>query len=205
MKDVKDAVQAGCRVIQFRDKDKTTRVMIEEAKEMKRLCESDTSLQINDIDVSVSVDKATFLINDRIDVAVAVDADGVHIGQDDIPFDTARVLLGGEKIIGLTVHNVEEALEAERLGADYVGLSPIFATDTKSDAGAACGLEMIQKVREAISIPIVAVGGINMENVEEVIRAGADSAAAISAVLASKNITQSTREIIDLIKKAKTA
>ena len=110
--------------------------MINEASEIKILCRSN----------------AIFLVNDRVDVALAVDADGVHIGQDDMPFALARKLLGDEKIIGLTVHNGEESLEAENIGADYVGLSPIFQTSTKEDAGRACGMEMIKEVRKLMNL-----------------------------------------------------
>ena len=113
--DVENALRAGCNILQYREKHKSTKDMIIEAKHVKQICEG----------------KATFLINDRIDVALAVDADGVHIGKEDMPFKTVRLLLGKDKIIGLTVHNLEEAFEAEKLGVDYIGLAPIFKTDTK--------------------------------------------------------------------------
>ena len=115
--DVENALRAGCNILQYREKHKSTKDMIIEAKHVKQICEG----------------KATFLINDRIDVALAVDADGVHIGKEDMPFETVRLLLGKDKIIGLTVHNLEEAFEAEKLEVDYIGLAPIFKTDTKQD------------------------------------------------------------------------
>ena len=161
--------------------------MIEEASKIKRLCNK----------------KAVFLINDSIDVALAVDADGVHLGQGDMQCKIARKLLGKQKIIGLTAHNAEEAVEAERIGADYIGLSPIFATQTKKDAGKACGTGMIKKIRKKIKIPIVAIGGINKQNVAEVIKSGADSAAAISAVLNSENVYEEVKDFIETIKKSK--
>ena len=117
--DVKAAVNAGCRIIQYREKNKCTKDMLEEAKKIKELCRS----------------KAVFLVNDRIDIALASDADGVHIGREDMPYAAARKKLGYDKIIGMTVHNVSEAEEAQRIGADYIGLSPIFSTSTKKDAG----------------------------------------------------------------------
>ena len=118
--DVKAAIAGGVKIVQYREKEKPTKEMVEEAQKIKELCGDDV----------------IFLVNDRIDIALAVDADGVHLGNDDMPYETARKLLGEDKIIGLTIHNVEEAVEAERLGADYVGVSPIFATTTKPDAAA---------------------------------------------------------------------
>jgi thiamine-phosphate pyrophosphorylase len=120
-----------------------------------------------------------------------------------MPFETARRILGQNKIIGLTVHNDAEAAEAEALGADYVGLSPIFSTATKEDAGEACGIPMIEQTRKAISIPIVAIGGISKENIREVITAGADSAVAISAVLTSGDVYGETRDFINIIRNAR--
>jgi thiamine-phosphate pyrophosphorylase len=142
------------------------------------------------------------LINDRVDVALAVDADGVHLGQDDMQFKVAKRLLG-DKIIGLTVHNVEEAIDAEKTGADYVGLSPIFTTSTKKDAGKACGISMIEKVKSEVNLPIVAIGGINKDNIKEVIKAGADSAVAISAVVCADDVYKEVKEIIKIIKENK--
>lgn len=186
--DVENAVAAGCRIIQYREKTGSTREMILEAAQIKTLCGSE----------------AIFLVNDRVDVALAVDADGVHIGQDDMPIDTARDILGPDKIIGLTVHDVEEAQEAERSGADYVGLSPIFDTSTKKDAGSGIGPESIRDVKDAIGIPIVAIGGINKQNSESVIMGGADSLVAISAVVCSDDVKRETKEFIELIRQTRT-
>lgn len=184
LSDVEGAVVAGCRIVQYREKARSTRDMVLEAAQIKTLCGNE----------------AIFLVNDRIDVALAVDADGVHIGQDDMPIDTARELLGQDKIIGLTVHNVEEALEAEQKGADYVGLGPIFDTSTKKDAGDGIGPQSIRAVKNAIDIPVVAIGGINKQNSESVILGGADSLVAISAVVCSDDVTTETREFIDVIR-----
>jgi len=187
LSDVKEAVEAGCKIVQYREKNRSTREMISEAAEIKRIC----------------IDKAIFLVNDRIDVALAVDADGVHIGQDDMPIETARRLLGKDKIIGLTVHNADEAIEAEKKEADYVGLSPIFDTVTKNDAGDGIGPEKIPEIKNAISIPVVAIGGINKENCESVIRNGADSLVAISAVICSDNVKSEIESFIDIINRIK--
>jgi thiamine-phosphate pyrophosphorylase len=185
--DVKDAVKAGCKIVQYREKNKSTKDMIKEAKELKQLCNG----------------KAIFLINDKIDVSLAIDADGVHIGQKDMDFKIARRLLGDNKIIGLTVHNIEEALEAEKLGLDYIGVAPIFKTDTKKDALEPCGVEMISKIREKVNLPIVAVGGIDKSNIKNVIKAGADSAASIESILGSNDIYSEIKDFIKIIEECK--
>lgn len=187
LSDVSEAVEAGCKIVQYREKNKSIKEMISEAAEIKRICS----------------DRAIFLVNDRIDVALAVDSDGVHIGQEDMPIEIARKLLGEDKIIGLTVHNTDEAIEAEKKGADYVGLSPIFDTATKKDAGKGIGPDRIRDVKNAIRIPVVVIGGINKENSESVIRNGADSLVAISAVLCSDNVKRETKSLIDIIQRVK--
>ena len=187
LSDVKEAVEAGCKIVQYREKNKSTKEMIDEATELRRICS----------------EKAIFLVNDRIDVALAVDADGVHIGQDDMPIETARKLLGADKIIGLTVHNVEEAIEAEISGANYAGLGSIFDTATKKDAGKGIGPASIREVKNAIKIPVVAIGGINKENCIPVVENGADSFVAISAVVCSDDVKRETRKFIDIIQKTK--
>ena len=185
--DVEDALNAGCKIIQYREKNKSTKEMIEEGKHLKKLCYG----------------KAIFLVNDRIDIALATDADGIHIGQEDIPIQIARMLLGKNKIIGLTVHNSQEAIKAEKLGANYIGLAPIFKTGTKEDARNPIGTKMIEIVRKSVSLPIVAVGGINKNNVKEVIESGADSVVSIYAILKSNDIFHEVNEFIEIIKECK--
>ncbi len=163
--------------------------MVEEAFEIKKICSG----------------RAIFLVNDRIDVALAVDSDGVHIGQDDMPIETARKLLGEDKIIGLSVHDRVEAILAEKAGADYVGLGPIFDTATKKDAGEGIGPLKIREVKAAIKIPVVAIGGINKENCESVTQNGADSLVAISAVVCSDDVKRETKYFIDIIRRIKGA
>ncbi len=189
LSDVREAVESGCRIVQYREKDKNTKEMVEEASEIKKICSG----------------RAIFLVNDRIDVALAVDADGVHIGQDDMPIETARKLLSKDKIIGLSVHYREEAILAEKAGADYVGLGPIFDTATKKDAGEGIGPLKIREVKDAIEIPVVAIGGINKENCESVIQNGADSLVAISAVVCSNDVKRETKYFIDIIRRIKKA
>lgn len=185
--DVESALKAGCKIVQYREKNKSTKDMIYEGKQLKQLCNG----------------KAIFLINDRVDISLAVEADGVHIGQEDIPYQTARMLLGKDKIIGLTAHNLEEAIEAEKLGVNYIGLAPIFKTGTKEDVREPIGTRMIEIVRKKVSLPIIAVGGINKNNVKEVIESGADSVVSIYAVLNSNNIYHELTEFIDIIKECK--
>jgi len=132
------------------------------------------------------------IINDRVDVALACGAEGVHLGQDDLPLSAGRALMG-EKIIGISTHNLDQAREAERNGADYIGFGPMFGTATKVTGYEARGLEMLQQIRRAVKLPIVAIGGITEENVREVWQAGADSAAIISDILHADDIANKTR------------
>jgi thiamine-phosphate pyrophosphorylase len=173
MSDVEKAVSAGVRIIQYRNKKAVTRRMYAEALFIKDLCAGTP---------------ARLIINDRVDIALAVDADGVHIGQDDMPYGEARRLLGNEKIIGVTVHDAGEAREAEGRGADYLGVSPIFATGTKADAGAPCGTGVLAEIRRACGIPVVAIGGIDLTNAVAVIDAGADMICAISSVVTKRDV-----------------
>ncbi|MEI8176096.1 MAG: thiamine phosphate synthase [Candidatus Omnitrophota bacterium] len=177
--DVKSALRAGVSVVQYRNKCGTTRQQYDEARKLRVLCKKAGAL---------------FLINDRVDVALAVDADGVHFGNDDMAYEVARKLLGTRKIIGLTVHSVKEARSAQRAGADYLGLSPIFATATKIDAGKPAGVSLIKEVRAVVSLPIVAIGGITLENAPAAVTAGADALCAISAVITKKNAENEIRK-----------
>lgn len=186
LSDAREAIKAGCAIIQYREKNKSKNEFIKEALQIKKICDKNGAI---------------FIVNDDAEAALAIGADGVHLGQGDMGYHAARKLLGS-KIIGLTVHNVREAIEAERIGADYIGLSPIFATSTKKDAGRPCGTKMIAKIRKSVSIPIVAIGGITKQNVAEAIKSGADSAAAISSVLAGDVIAE-VADFIRVIKENK--
>ena len=127
------------------------------------------------------------IVNDRIDVALACDADGVHLGQEDLPLAAGKKLMGA-RLVGISTHDVNQAKEAEQNGADYIGFGPMFGTQTKDTGFTARGVEMLKQVRAAVKIPIVAIGGINEQNVEQVWRAGADSAALISDILGAENV-----------------
>ncbi len=169
--DVKSALAAGVRMVQYRDKEAGTKQLYEEALRLKSVCKG-----------------VIFLINDRLDIALGIGADGVHIGRDDLPYRIARRLLGKKKIIGVTVHSVKEAQEAQRLGADYIGVSPVFTTGTKRDAGKPAGIRLIKEIKRRVSTPIVAIGGIDLSNAKKVIEAGADSLCAISAVVTKPDV-----------------
>jgi len=169
--DVLQAVSCGVEVVQYRNKNAETRPMYEEAVRLREICRD-----------------SIFLINDRVDIALATEADGVHLGQSDMPSLAARKLLGPERIIGVTVHNLAEALQAESIGADYLGVSPIFQTATKLDAGKPAGISLIEEIRARVRIPLIAIGGINHSNASEVVRAGADGLCAISCVVAKENV-----------------
>ena len=127
------------------------------------------------------------IVNDRIDIALACDADGVHLGQEDLPLAAGKKLLDN-KIIGISTHDIAQAREAERNGADYIGFGPMFGTTTKDTGLSARGIDMLKQIRATVKIPIVAIGGINEQNVEQVWQAGADSAAIISDILGAEDI-----------------
>lgn len=176
--DVKNAVACGVTVVQYRDKVSCAEKMYAQALKLKSLC----------------CGRAIFLINDRIDIALATDADGVHLGCDDLSYATARKILGKRKIIGLTVHSLKEAKTAQKLGADYLALSPIFATGTKADAGKPVGVNLIKEIRKHTRLPLIAIGGINLVNAKEVISAGASGLCAISAVVAKPDVKKEIRK-----------
>ena len=186
LSDVKNAVAAGVRVVQYRNKHVDTRQMLEEALKLKKTCKN-----------------ITFLVNDRVDIALASNADGVHLGQYDMPLNVARKILGKKRIIGVTAHNLKEAKQAQKQGADYIGVSPIFATGTKKDAGKPAGIGLIRKIKKHISIPVIAIGGINLQNAKEVIDAGADGLCAISAVVTKKNVKKEIEKFQKLFIKNK--
>jgi len=144
-----------------------------------------------------------FIVNDRVDIAMASGADGVHLGQSDIPVDVARRLMGPDALIGCSVTTVEEAVKAVEDGADYVGVGSIFTTSTKPDATQGLGLSPIYEIKQAVDVPVVAIGGINRGNIQDVIRAGADSAAVVSAVVAQDDVMAAAHELRDLILKVR--
>jgi len=182
------AVLGGADIIQLRDKSISCRELVVVGREIAGITRKAG---------------AVFLVNDRLDVAIACGADGVHLGQDDMRVSNARQLAPPGFIIGVSVGTVGEAEEAEQEGADYVALSPTFSTASKGNAGPGHGLDRLREIRRAVSLPIVAIGGISRQNVQDVIAAGADGIAVISAVVASPDITGAAREIRDIIRESK--
>ena len=176
--------EGGADVIQLRDKARTEKDMMSIA------------LQIGEITRSSGI---MFIINDRLDLALASGADGVHLGHEDLPVPFARRISPKGFIIGASVRTVQDALIAESEGADYLALSPIFDTGTKSDAGPGKGLEKLKEIKSAVSIPVIAIGGIGKNNVRQVMDAGADGVAVISAIVGQKDIVKATAEIRSLV------
>lgn len=184
----RQAALGGADVIQLRDKTCSTLELLRTARDLRSIIRKSGTL---------------FIVNDRLDVAMASGADGVHFGQDDMRVSTARQLAPPGFIIGVSVGTTGEAMEAERDGADYLAISPTFSTASKYDAGPGRGLDRLREIRGAVSIPVIAIGGINRGNVRDVIAAGADGVAVISAVVASPDITVAARELKDLVKECK--
>jgi len=147
--------------------------------------------------------EAVFIVNDHADIAMAVDADGVHLGQDDLPIEVVRKIIGREKVIGISTHSVEQAVNAERAGADYIGFGPMFSTTTKVTE-AVQGIENLKIIRQTITIPIIAIGGINHANAAEVISSGAKGIAVISAILSAYDLQQAASEMIRILAKTGT-
>jgi len=137
-----------------------------------------------------------FIVNDRCDLALAVDADGVHLGQDDLPYADARKVLGPDKVIGLSTHNAAQVKEADKLEPDYIGFGPIFKPGSKLDHDPLVGVAGLRAVRSLTTLPIFAIGGIQAEQTEEVIRAGANGVAVISAILKAIDVRQAVRDFI---------
>jgi thiamine-phosphate pyrophosphorylase len=184
------AVAGGADAIQLRDKSCSSRELIRVARTLREITRRSSTL---------------FIINDRLDVALACGADGVHLGQGDMRTDVARQLAPPGFIIGVSVSTVEEACRAEQEGADYVALSPTFSTGSKPDAGPGHGLTVLREMRQNVSVPVIAIGGINRENIGEVIAAGADGVAVISAVVGAADITAAARDLKNLIARSRTA
>ena len=141
---------------------------------------------------------AVFIVNDHADIALAVDADGVHLGQDDLPVEEARRLLGKDRIIGVSTHSADQARAAQAAAADYIGFGPVFTTKTK-DAGPLQGLENLSNIRKTVSLPVIAIGGITNENIGGVLGAGADGVAVISAILSAPDLREAAREMVGRI------
>ncbi|WP_446898675.1 thiamine phosphate synthase [Clostridium sp. LBM24168] len=179
-KAVEEAILGGVTLVQVREKNASSREFYRIALEVKEITQ---------------YYKIPIIIDDRLDIAQAIDADGVHLGQTDIPLDIARKILGINKIIGISVGNIEEAVEAENGGADYLGIGTIFNTGTKKDIDIPIGIEGLNKIYNSINIPAVAIGGIGQNNFKEVFSTGIDGIAVVSAILGSKDITSAAKQL----------
>lgn len=167
------ALRGGADMIQLRDKAGDLRALLPQARAIQALCRSHG---------------AVFIVNDRLDLALAAGADGVHVGQEDLPAEAARRLLPPGRILGVSTHTREQAEAAQAVGADYIGFGPMFPTGTKATGYAPRGPEGLREIRAAVDLPILAIGGINLENVAEAILAGATAPAVISALVAAPDI-----------------
>lgn len=176
-------LEGGARVIQLRAKELSAKELLEVAKKARTLTRAAT---------------CQLIVNDRADVALAANADGVHLGQEDLPLGAARKLMGKEKLIGISTHDLEQAKEAERGGADYIGFGPIFGSATKETGYAPRGVERLRQICRAVKIPVVAIGGIGEANVAEVWEAGAASAAMISDLMRADDVAEKVRRILAL-------
>lgn len=181
---VKRVLEAGITFIQYREKQRTRREIYDEAIKLRDLTRSYN---------------AVFIINDHADIALAVDADGVHLGQDDLPLREARKIMG-RKIVGISTHSLEQAQAAEAGGADYIGFGPIFHTSTK-DAGAPVGVDILKTIKQNCSIPVVAIGGISLDTAADVMNAGADAVAVATAICKGDDIMQNAKRFCDIIQK----
>ena len=185
---VKAAVQGGVTCVQLREKECSTLDFIEQALEVKDFLKSRG---------------VPLIINDRVDVALAVAADGVHLGQTDMPLKIAQQIVPDSMIIGISAESVEDAIEAQQGGADYLGVSPIYTTPTKTDTAPPLGLQGLQVIRAAVDLPLVGIGGLNRDNSAAVIQNGGDGVAVVSAIVAAEDPMQAANELKQIIDEAK--
>lgn len=178
------AVAGGVSCIQLREKSCGTREFLNEALALQPLLKSRN---------------IPLIINDRLDIALAIEADGVHLGQSDMPIGMARKIAGDSLIIGISAESVDDALRAEQEGADYIGISPVFSTPTKTDIAPPLGLEGVRQIRALVDIPLVGIGGIHSDNAESVLAAGADGIAVVSAIVSAADPAGAAKKLKTLI------
>lgn len=178
---VEEAVKGGVTMVQLREKDCSSREFYELAVRLKQL---------------LRPYRVPLIINDRLDIALACEAEGLHIGQSDMPYSVARKLLGGDKIIGLSVESLQDALDANQLDVDYIGISPVFGTPTKTDTKTPLGIEGVKEIMKVSRHPSVGIGGLNRTNAVEVMNAGANGIAVVSAIMSAANPRQAATELI---------
>jgi len=178
------AIRGGATAVQLRMKEEPARVVLDVARAIGPLCRAAG---------------VAFIVDDRLDVAMLAGADGVHVGQDDLPPTDARALMGPRALIGVSAATVEEALAAERAGADYLGVGAVYGTATKSDAGAPVGLARVTEIRRAVRVPLVGIGGITVENAAAVMQAGANGVAVITAVTLAADMADAVRRLREAV------
>ena len=176
------ALRGGVTLVQYRDKTQESRILYERALKMKSLCDKYN---------------VPMLVDDRADIAFAVGAAGVHVGQSDLPAEVARRMLGADAIIGVSAHNAEEALAAEAAGADYLGCGAVYPTGTKKDTSV-IGVESLKAIRAVTKLPFVGIGGVTLANYRDVLNAGADGAAIVSAILSANDIESTVQKFVQL-------
>ncbi len=185
---VKAAVQGGVTCVQLREKDCSTLDFIDQALAIKNF---------------LKARGVPLIINDRVDVALAIEADGVHLGQTDMPLNIAQKIIGDSMIIGISAESLEDAVEAEKGGADYLGVSPIYATPTKTDTAPPLGLDGLRTIRAAVRLPLVGIGGLNRDNSAAVIENGGDGVAVVSAIVAADDPAAAAANIKQVIDRAR--
>lgn len=178
------AIMGGVTIVQLREKKATAKEFFE------------TALKVKEVTKKYNV---PLIINDRIDIALAVKADGVHLGQKDIPASAARKILGDKYIIGVSTNNVEQGIKAMQDGADYIGIGAAFVTGTKNDTKPV-SYETIKNITDNVNIPAVAIGGINRKNITKLCGTGINGVAVVSAIVAQTDITSSAKELLDMVK-----
>lgn len=181
---VKESLEGGVTFLQLREKELDEEHFLEEARELQKLCREY---------------QVPFVVNDNVDIAVAINADGVHVGQSDMEAGKVREKLGPDKIIGVSCKNVEQALLAKKHGADYLGVGAMYPTGTKKDATAVTP-EALSAVCQAVDIPVVAIGGINKDRLEPLKGTGVDGVAVVSAIFAAEDIEKATRELKEAVR-----
>jgi len=182
---VKQAVKGGVTMVQLREKDASSREFYEIAVRLKQI---------------LKPFNVPLIINDRLDIALACNAEGLHIGQSDLPYPVARKLVGKDKIIGLSIENIQDVEEANNWDVDYIGISPVFSTSTKTDTAQALGLEGIREIMTSSRHPSVGIGGINLSNAKDIIKAGANGIAVVSAIMSATEPEQAAKELSQIIK-----
>lgn len=182
---VKDVLENGATFLQIREKDLAEDSFEAESEQLKQLC-----AQYN----------VPFVVNDSVEIAMKCDADGVHVGQSDIKGRDIRAMIGEEKILGISAGTVEEAVAAEKAGADYIGVGAVFGTSTKKNART-MSVELLREICASVTIPVVAIGGIGMQNIDQLNGSGVDGVAVVSAIFAAEDPGKATAELLQLSKK----